>query len=111
MEAAGLPEPIYKQHEFMLYAELCNKNWGKDLQIHDTTPHNMDVAQDVAQRSEQGKYSGAILSMIQENSKITRAEMAGRLGISMKTIEREIKKMPQIRYIGQGYSGHWEVKE
>ncbi len=28
MEAAGLPEPTYKQSEFMLYAELKNRNWG-----------------------------------------------------------------------------------
>ena len=23
-----LPDPIYRQSEFMLYAELRNKNWG-----------------------------------------------------------------------------------
>lgn len=59
-----------------------------------------------AQGNEQGKYSGEILSMVQENSKITRAEMAERLGVSTKTIERELKKRPQIRYVRQGYSGH-----
>ncbi len=59
-----------------------------------------------AQGNEQGKYSGEILSMVQENSKITRAEMAERHGVSTKTIERELKKRPQIRYVGQGYSGH-----
>ena len=107
MEEAGLPEPVYKQREFMLYAELRNRNWGKDLQIHEATPHDIDVAQ----INEPGKYSVAIISMIQENSKITRAEMAERLGISMKTIEREIKKMPQISYAGRGYSGHWKIRE
>ncbi len=29
MEEAGLPEPEYRQSEFMLYATLKNKNWGK----------------------------------------------------------------------------------
>lgn len=30
MEEAGLPEPVYRQSEFMLYATLKNKNWGKE---------------------------------------------------------------------------------
>ena len=42
MEAEGLPEPAYKQSEFMLYAELKNKNWGVEdaswvATTHDTT--------------------------------------------------------------------------
>lgn len=48
--------------------------------------------------------------MIQENPKVTRAEMAKTLKVSMKTIGREIKKIPRISYVGRGYSGHWEVK-
>lgn len=30
MAEAGLPEPEYRQSEFMLYATLKNKNWGKE---------------------------------------------------------------------------------
>ena len=30
MKSAGLPEPEYIQSEFMLYATLRNKNWGKE---------------------------------------------------------------------------------
>lgn len=30
MAGAGLPEPEYRQSEFMLYATLKNKNWGKE---------------------------------------------------------------------------------
>ena len=25
------------------------------------------------------------------------------------TIKRHLAKMPHIRYVGSGYSGHWEV--
>ena len=28
-----------------------------------------------------------------------------------KTIKRRISKLPQIKYVGSGYSGHWEVEE
>ena len=30
MEAAGLPAPLYRQEEFMLYATLRNKNFGAE---------------------------------------------------------------------------------
>jgi len=30
LRKAGLPEPEYRQSEFMLYATLKNKNWGKE---------------------------------------------------------------------------------
>lgn len=30
MKSAGLPEPEYRQSEFMLYITLKNKNWGKE---------------------------------------------------------------------------------
>ena len=41
MEEAGLPEPVYRQSDFMLYATLKNKNYGTDaswvVTTHDTT--------------------------------------------------------------------------
>ena len=30
MEATGLPAPLYRQEEFMLYATLRNKNFGAE---------------------------------------------------------------------------------
>ena len=69
------------------------------------------VPQDVPQDVEKGKYTEAIINMIRENPQITRAEMGKVLNISMKTIGREIKKIPQLSYVGRGYSGHWEIKE
>lgn len=53
MEAAGLPAPEYRQSEFMLYATLKNKNWGKeDASWADTA---QDRAQDTAQDETQDK--------------------------------------------------------
>lgn len=40
MEAAGLPEPSYKQSEFMLYAELKNKNWEVENASWNTLSHS-----------------------------------------------------------------------
>lgn len=40
MEEAGLPEPVYRQSEFMLYATLKNKNWGQENASWGVTPHD-----------------------------------------------------------------------
>ena len=37
--------------------------------------------------------------------------MSEKLGLGIATIKRKIKNMPNVEYIGSGYSGHWEIKE
>ena len=39
MESAGLPDPEYQQSEFMLYAVLKNKNWGKEDSSWQSSEH------------------------------------------------------------------------
>jgi len=65
-----------------------------------------DVPQDVPQ-----SYSDMIISIIRENNQVTRKQIAEKIGVSKKTIEREIKKMSNIKYIGSGYSGFWKICE
>lgn len=38
-------------------------------------------------------------------------DIAQKLKVSEKTIEREMKKTDKVIYRGSGYSGHWEIKE
>jgi len=45
MIAAGLPDPLYKQSEFMLYAELRNHNWSLKMPALVNAPQ--DTPQDV----------------------------------------------------------------
>jgi ATP-dependent DNA helicase RecG len=52
-----------------------------------------------------------ILQMIAENNKVTKKEIAQALGVSEKTIERHMKDMDNIEYVGRGYSGYWHIKE
>ena len=53
---------------------------------------------------------GQILQMIKNNPSITRAEMASRLNVSVKTIERHLKSLPNVRYTGSAKSGEWKVE-
>ena len=50
-----------------------------------------------------------ITALIKQHPKITREELAALLHVSVKTIGRRLAKLPHIKYIGSGYSGHWEI--
>lgn len=50
-----------------------------------------------------------IENQIRENPQITTEELAKMSKKGLRTIKRHIAKMPHIRYMGSGYSGHWEV--
>jgi len=52
-----------------------------------------------------------ILELINKNNTISRQELATELGVSVRTIQRHIKSIDNIRYVGSGYSGHWEIRE
>lgn len=43
--------------------------------------------------------------------KITTEELANLSGKTSKTIKSHIAKMPHIKYVGGGYSGHWEITD
>ena len=42
---------------------------------------------------------------------MTKADIAKEIGVSEKTIEREMKKTDKVVYVSSGYSGHWKIKE
>ena len=50
-----------------------------------------------------------IESEIINNPNITTEELAKKHGKGVRTIKRYLSKLPHIRYIGSGYSGHWEI--
>ena len=73
-----------------------------------------DVTQDVTQGVTQGvtqtdTLDGKIEKAIKENLKVTTEDLAKQFGVTSMTIKRHLAKMPHIRYVGSGYSGHWEV--
>ena len=41
---------------------------------------------------------------------ITRTQMAARLNTSVKTIERQLKKLPNVHYKGSARDGEWVVE-
>ena len=69
------------------------------------------VTQGVPQGVPQGDIDTKILDLIRGNNKLTAEAIAQELSVSSKTVKRHIEKMPNVRYVGSGYSGHWEIVE
>ena len=50
-----------------------------------------------------------ILTLIENDDKITKAEIAEVLNVSEKTVERLMKDIPNLKFAGRGKNGHWEI--
>ncbi|HEK9590141.1 TPA: ATP-dependent DNA helicase RecG, partial [Streptococcus equi subsp. equi] len=72
-----------------------------------------DVAQGVAHDVAHDKIALAefIKEKVRSNDRITRKAIADEAGVSVKTIERAIKEIDNLKYVGSGNSGHWELNE
>ena len=53
--------------------------------------------------------SEGIKAMVLKNPKITAKELSSATGVPLRTLRRHLAKLPNVRYVGHGYSGHWEV--
>ena len=50
-----------------------------------------------------------VKELIRQNPKITRRQMADVLGIGLRSVQRLLNEMEDVRFSGGGRSGHWEV--
>lgn len=92
---------------------LYNLNYGNNYvsQGNEIEGGMQDDTQDDTQCDTQDDTQEKIIKMIKANPQVSTASMAEELGIGVATVKRKIKKMPNVSYVGSGYSGHWEVKE
>jgi len=94
-EDAGLPEPVfsYDQSGFRIeFKKAAEKTSGKMS----------------------GKTSGKILALIKENRYIAIPELSEKIGVTERTIERNLQKLQDenfLKRVGGAKGGHWEVIE
>ena len=80
----------------------CGKGWKSEK--------SATVGTHVTQNGTQS-YESQIISLIKENNKITRKQMAAELSVSLRTVQRIINAMDNLRYVGSGRGGHWEIQK
>ena len=80
----------------------------RDL-IGEATEYDKKLELDVTQDVNSNDLDTQIINLIKKDDKISTEQMSKILEVSTRTIKRHIKEMNNIKYIGSGYSGHWEI--
>lgn len=93
--------PAFRSDRYQFTVVMPNLNYGVP----------QDVPQRVPQDVPQDDLDAKILALIQKDNKISTEKLGMALGVSYKTIRRHIKAMGNVRYIGRGFSGHWEIHD
>ena len=113
-KVTGLPEPVIEENTGGVSVELLkapafekvvSKNsWDDFGTISDGTSGK--------RRENVGKTSGMILDACRETPSITIPEMAKKIGITERSVQRNIQKLQAdgfLRRVGGRKEGHWEV--
>ena len=96
-------KPYFRSDRTQFTVILPNLNYAV------TQDGTQDGGQDGGQGGGQDKLTERIIQIIRNNNKITIQEISNRTGISLRTLQRRIPLIPNVKYIGSGYSGHWEI--
>ena len=126
-KAAGLPEPVIEENTGGVSVELLKapafekvvsgNSWDDFGTISDGTSgkRRESVGKASGKRRESvGKTSGMILDACRETPSITIPEMAEKIGITERSVQRNIQKLQAdgfLRRVGGRKEGHWEVIE
>ena len=63
--------------------------------------------------AQDGTVNETVFSLIQGNPKITGAQLAQQLGVGLRTVRREVKRLKDkgwIERVGSDKAGHWVVQ-
>ncbi len=93
MSNSGLPVPEYRYDFSGFFLEFNVSSYGQSVKMSEKT-------------------LGKILELINSNNQITIPELAGEIGMTERSIERNIQKLQQngkLVRIGPAKGGHWKV--
>ena len=102
--------PVFEAKNDDFTLTLYNLNYGTNYATQVKQNGTQGDTQDDTQGDTQDDTQEKIIKMIEENPRVSTSDMAKRLGIGIATVKRKIKKIPNISYVGSGYSGHCEIK-
>ena len=109
----GSPDAVFETDERNSYflAHLDIHPAFKGGTQDDTQGVPQGVPQGVTHDVTQDNLDNWIEEQIMNNPNVTTKELAIQKGVTSMTIKRHIAKLPHIKYVGSGYSGHWEVSD
>ena len=98
-------KPKFRSDRYQFTVVMPNLNYDVSQDV--TT----NVTSDVITNVTKDNLDDQILSLIRKDSRISTRKMAERAGVNVRTINRHLKKMDHVNYIGRGSNGHWEISE
>ena len=98
-------KPIFRSDRYQFTVVMSNLNYDVPQDV--TT----NVTSDVTTNVTKDNLDDQILRLIRKDSRISTRKMAERAGVNVRTINRHLKKMDHVNYIGRGSNGHWEISE
>jgi len=106
-EVTGLPEPAFDYNGNGMMIEFK----GKPAVVSEKMAGEM--AGEMAGKASENRLK-KIVELVKANPEITKPEIALKLGISLRSVERNIRELQKrnvLKRIGATKKGHWEVKE
>ena len=106
----NLKKKVYENRDFLddFFFDLIA---GSHHEFRSRELHIYANQHQVQERLKPQEWKDKIVELISGNPTITRAEMASQLQTSVKTIERQLKKIPSIHYRGSAKKGEWVVED
>lgn len=103
-------QPIIKTTLNMFKVTFPNMNYKFDEAKEKIKTGTQNGTQNGTQSGTQsGTQEDLLIELIKENNKITRKELSEKLGIPVRTLQRILNSLNNIKYVGSGKSGHWEI--
>jgi len=121
--AQGLSEPkmqelygafrveIYRKKADLMSATECPGTQNGTPGTKTGTPGTKIGTTGTQELNEQGKDESLrrLRALLRQNPQMKRKELANELGVGLRTVARYLSEMPDVRYVGRGSLGHWEV--
>ncbi len=94
----------------VVFYRHCGEGWGwsggQEDNVKDIVPHD-----DPRNVPHEETLEEMIEKAVREDAHVTRAIIAEKAGVSVKTVARKLEKMQHIHYVGSGSNGHWEIDD
>lgn len=80
------------------------------VKIHSEFPKQLSDIDGTHDGTHEKTRAEQIIEAIKADNTITRERIGRKLGVSPRTVSRELDKMKdKVRFIGSGDNGHWEI--
>ena len=95
---------VYRNQTDLMCAIECHGTLCGTLGTQTGTPDTQEPKE--RDKDESLKKPRALL---RQNSQVKRKKLANELGVGLRTVARYLSEMPDVRYVGRGSLGYWEV--